>query len=213
MKKVTILCIALFQLVSALYYVTAKQQTTQRTAQSVATKNKTGEERAWGTATYRGVTVGKSKRADVYRVFGKPKWIDKWDKEDHEYWYNYEGVGELPGKFTVMIDTREQRVIGMTLAPDNLSKDEAIKHFGEGYIITKYDFCPGFKEQDSGHIYESPGGEAVYIEYRSRGIALLVNYMNKVDEILYVNEPIGLASKKDCPTGTRKTGTSVKGRR
>ena len=153
--------------------------------------------RAWKPATYRGLTVGRSSRADMYRVFGKAKRLDDF-KEDHEAWYIYEGVGELPGEFTVMVNTVSNKIIGMYLTPNDLSKEKAIKYFGNDYTVTKYDFCPS-DDEESAPVYESRSGAASYIEYRSRGIALLIGYGDKVDEVYYVYKRIGWLSKKMCP--------------
>jgi hypothetical protein len=97
--------------------------------------------------------VGTSSHADMYRVFGKAKRRDDF-KEDHEAWYIYDGVGELPGELTVMVDTLSKKIIGMYLTPDDLSKEEAIKHFGPNYIVTNYDFCTS-EDEESAPIYES----------------------------------------------------------
>jgi len=133
----------------------------------------------------------------MYRVFGRSKRRDDF-KKDHEAWYIYDGVGELPGEFTVMVDTLSNKIIGMYLNPNDLSKEKAIKYFGNDYIVTKYDFCPS-DDEESAPVYESRSGAVSYVEYRSRGIALLIGYGDKVDEVYYVYKRIGWPSKKMCP--------------
>jgi hypothetical protein len=137
----------------------------------------------------------------MYRVFGRSKRRDDF-KEDHEAWYIYDGVGELPGEFTVMVDTVSNKIIGMYLNPNDLSKEKAIKYFGNDYIVTKYDFCPS-DDEESAPVYESRSGGASYIEYRSRGIALLIGYGDKVDEVYYVYKRIAWPSKKMCPASNK----------
>jgi hypothetical protein len=158
--------------------------------------------REWRAATYHALTVGSSTRADMYRVFGKPKRADTF-KEDHEVWYIYEGKGELPGELTVMVDASSKRIIGMYLIPSNLSKEAAIKHFGQNYRLTKYDFCPGFDDAESAPIYESTDGAAAYIEYRNRGIAIMIGDQEMVYHVMYVNKALGRSSKSMC--GKRAT--------
>ena len=137
----------------------------------------------------------------MYRIFGKAKRRDDF-KEDHEAWYIYEGVGELPGELTVMVNTVSNKIIGMYLSPNDLSKEKAITYFGNDYVVTKYDFCPS-DDEESAPVYESSSGAVSYVEYRSRGIALLIGYGNKVDEVYYVHKRIGWPSKKMCPASNK----------
>jgi hypothetical protein len=57
----------------------------------------------------------------------------------------YESGGEFPGKLTVILDERSGVTSGIDLYPENLSRDEAIKHFGNDYIIARYDFDQCFE--------------------------------------------------------------------
>ena len=152
----------------------------------------------WHSATFRGLTVGKSRRADMLRVLGKPRWSrtspGEADTESHpEVWNNYDRVGEFPGITNVVVDKRRGIVTRIEFYPERLSKEEAIAHFGRGYIVTRYDFdrCGG--DEESEPIYESPNGPLVSVEYRSRGIAISVGYQDLVTRIRYVSGPIGSA--------------------
>jgi hypothetical protein len=178
--------------------------------------------RRWRPATYRGLTVGKSNRADVLRVLGQPKWSRAHEGEDdaesgQKVWNNYERAGEFPGTTTVVIDGRSGVIARIDFYPERLTKEQAVAHFGPGYIVTKYDFdpCPG--DEESEPIYESPDGPLVSVEYRSRGIAISVGYKDLVTKISYVGGPIG-ATKSKCKGGTagrhalrRKAKYGVKG--
>lgn len=60
--------------------------------------------RRWRPAIFHGLTVGKSKRVDMLRALGKPKWArvtpgaeDDDPDEGAVIWNNYEKVGEFPG--------------------------------------------------------------------------------------------------------------------
>ena len=155
----------------------------------------------WHSATYRGLRVGKSRRADMLRVLGKPKWSrtspGESDAEEHrELWNNYDHAGEFLGITNVVVDSRRGIITKIEFYPTRLSKEEAILHFGRSYIITRYDFdrCGG--DEESEPIYESPNGPLVSVEYRSRGIAISVGYQDLVTKISYVNGPIGSVSPK-----------------
>src|SRR5437899_4828047 len=117
----------------------------------------------WHSATYRGLTVGKSRRTDMLRVLGRPKWSrispggDESDS-DAEVWNNYPRGGEFPGIMNVVVNKHRSIITRIEFYPERLTKDEAIAHFGRGYIITRYDFdrCRG--DEESEPIYESPNG-------------------------------------------------------
>ena len=159
--------------------------------------------RQWRPATYRGVTVGKSKLADLLRAWGKPKWSRtsrrEADEESQVTWTNYERAGEFPGPTTVVSDTKTGVVTRINFYPDRLTKEQAIAHFGSSYIITRYAFESCLDEEDSEPIYESPTGPLVNVEYRARGIAISVGYQDLVTRISYVSEPIGSAKSRCNP--------------
>jgi hypothetical protein len=159
--------------------------------------------RQWRPATYRGVTVGKSKVADMLRAWGKPKWSRtsrrEADEESQVTWTNYERVGEFPGPTTVVSDTKTGVVTRINFYPDRLTKEQAIAHFGSDYITTRYAFDSCLDEEDSEPIYESPTGPLVNVEYRARGIAISVGYKDLVTRISYVSEPIGSVKSRCNP--------------
>lgn len=166
-----------------------------------------GSNRDWGTATYKGLIIGKSTRADMLRVLGEPEWSgppSNQGKVDQnpEIWNTYKGSGDFPGQTTVVIDKHSSVILSIDLYPEALSKEEAIRRLGDHYIKTRYDLdmCLSTDGGESAPLYESPNGEIEIIEYRSRGIAIRVNYQGNVDHIQYVNKPIGTPSSK-CSTG------------
>ena len=137
----------------------------------------------------------------MLRVLGKPRWSrtspGEADNESHqEVWNNYDRVGEFPGITNVVVDRRRGIITKIEFYPERLSKEEALAHFGRGYIITRYDFdrCGG--DEESEPIYESPYGPLVSVEYRSRGIAISVGDKDMVTKIRYVSEPIGNAKPR-----------------
>ena len=160
--------------------------------------------RQWRPATYRGITLGKSKLPDMLRSWGKPKWSrtskPESDEEDRQVvWTNYERAGEFPGPTTVVSDKRSGRVTRIILYPDRLTRAQAIAHFGSGYVVTRYAFDSCRDEEDDEPIYESPMGPQVSVEYRARGIAISVGDKDMVTKISYVSGPIGSPKSRCSP--------------
>lgn len=156
--------------------------------------------RVWHPATYRGLTIGKSKQVDVLRVFGQPRWSQTANSEDgdesgQEVWSNYERVGEFLGQTNVL--TRHRVLERIDFFPARLSKEQAIAHFGADYVITRYAFDSCLGGEDAESLYESANGPLVSLEYRSRGIAISIGYKDLVTRISYVGGPIG-STKSKC---------------
>ena len=157
--------------------------------------------RQWRPATFRGVTVGKSRLGEMLRAWGKPKWSRSSKQETEESspqvtWTNYERVGEFPGSTTVVSDTRTGVITRINFYPDRLTKDQAIAHFGSAYVITRYAFDSCLDEEDDERIYESPAGPLAMVEYRARGIAIYLGYQDLVTRISYLRGPVGSAKSK-----------------
>jgi len=158
--------------------------------------------RQWHAATYRGVTVGRSKLAAMIRTWGQPKWSRNSKADDDEEqvtWTNYEKAGEFPGPTTVVSETRSGVITRINFYPDRLTRAQAIAHFGKGYSVTRYAFDSCGDEEDSEPIYESPNGPLISVEYRGRGIAISVGNSDMVTKISYVSGPIGSAKSRCAP--------------
>lgn len=153
--------------------------------------------RTWQAATYRGLTMGKSKVSDMRRVFGAPKRSEVFNKgkSDQEVWYCYDGIWEFPGTLRVVVN-KARTIQAIDMQPTDLTKEAVIKHFGPDHVITRYDFDSCLGDEESAPLFESPHGSVVFIEYRNRGIAISVGGTGKVNEIRYVSEPIGAESSK-----------------
>jgi len=138
----------------------------------------------------------------MLRVLGRPKWSrpspGRGDEDElrREVWNNYERAGEFPGTMSVVVEGHRGVITKIEFYPQKLTKEEAVAHFGPGYVVTRYDFdpCPG--DEESEPIYESPDGPLVSVEYRSRGIAISVGYNNLVTKISYVAGPLGAVKAK-----------------
>jgi hypothetical protein len=167
-----------------------------------------GAAKGWHPARYRGLIVGRSSVRDLLRFLGKPRSIDTPEGQSRteiagQKVYFYLDVGEFPGRFTVDVDKRTRKVLGMECAPDFLTKDDAIKHFGSGYVETRYRSCGGDNDEVA-PMYEASDGELVYIEYRERGIAILVGFGNQANSIEYVSGAIGFKSLDECKKELKK---------
>lgn len=97
------------------------------------------------------------------------------DGKELATWYVYRVDGEIAGDLLVRVNEPEGVIFNAEISPRNLLKEQAIKHFGADYIVTRYDFDTCLGDGESAPMYESPLGNAVYIEYRKRGIALTVD--------------------------------------
>jgi hypothetical protein len=161
-------------------------------------------DRTWRPATYQGLTIGKSTRSDMLRVLGKPLSSGPSADQDPPYpivWNEYGRItGDTPGTLAVEVDSRNNRIVSISVSPDRMTKQEAIKLFGDNYLLMGYQFCKGLPpEAEVGPVYEDPkSSEIDYLEYRNRGIAIHLDYQGMVNSIYYVAEPIGLSSKAGC---------------
>ena len=175
------------------------QQSSGNSPRTFATQKK---RQKWQPATYRGLTVGTSTLADALKVFGQPIRKDFADDADaDEVWYVYNDAGEFPGQFSVAIDKKTHRVTALMIAMlAEVKKETVLERLGDDYEVVRYDACPDSPESEAGPFYESINGQAIYIEYRARGIAVAVDYKQEmVRGVDYLAQPPGLSSRKQCP--------------
>lgn len=140
--------------------------------------------------------MGRSNVAEMLRIFDAPKKSEVFSEgtSNREVWYHYDGPRDFPGTLTVVV--HRSIVKRVDIVPKDLKKEDAIKHFGPSYIVTRYDFDSCLGDEESAPLFESPSGAVVFVEYRQRGIAIAVNGQGNVDDIRYVSEPIGAESSK-----------------
>jgi hypothetical protein len=206
MKTIVVFCMFLIQMVPALQSAApSRQQQKQRKAYADVN---TLQKQHWRAGTYLGLTAGKSTKEEMLRAFGEPRRIDtpadQTPNDPHpEVWYVYNGGGEFAGQLTVVIDKRTNVILRINLNPESLSKDEAVKHFGSDYVLTRYNFDECLGGEESAPLYESANGPLREVEYRNRGIALSVNEDEKVNTISYVSKPIGTRESKCHPKKKR----------
>jgi hypothetical protein len=158
------------------------------------------EERQWKAGTYRGITVDKTTAVELLQKWGKPRETGNWEwdnPKNPKYLLHHYDAQEAPiGAIMVEVETKTGKVRSIEATPDELSLSKAIELFGKDYIETRYKDCKCGVGYDS-PMFESPGGNHIYVEYRSRGIAMSV-YGGQVTSIQFIDEPIGLKSSKEC---------------
>ena len=207
MKSKVVLFVLMIQFVHVLECSSPlRQQEKQAKIQTVA--NTVQSDREWRAGTYLGLTAGKSTRVDVLRVLGEPKRMDTPadqtpEEPNPEVWYVYDRGGEFAGDLTIVIDKRRDIVLRIDLNPVDLSKEE-VKHFGQDYILTRYDFDDCLGNEESAPVYESANGSLREVEYRQRGIAISVDDNGKVNTISYVSKPIGAQQSRCGPSSRQK---------
>ena len=156
-----------------------------------STATQTPSLKPWASASYRGLIMGKSTRADVYKVLGKPKWVGR--EQDTRrpmitYDVSYPVIGELD------VDIDKGILISMGLRPKmQMHTKDVIRLFGHDYIVVHYSFDDCLGEGGTAPIYENPNGDFKHLEYRSLGLAAVFTYQNDeiVEEIVYTSGPFG----------------------
>jgi hypothetical protein len=158
------------------------------------------DERQWQSGTYRGITVGKSTAAELLRKWGKPRETGHWEwdnpKNPKFLLHHYDAQEAAMGAIMVEVETKTGKVAAISASPDELPLSKAIELFGKDYIEARYKEC----KCDLGYespIFESPDGNFIYVEYRSRGIAMFVDG-EQVTSVQFVDKSIGFTSAKEC---------------
>ena len=152
------------------------------------------QEKRWGIPTYEGITLGKSKKAAVLRVFGKPKLIvhpeDEYDNPVESLIdYVYENVGGFDGRTEIIMRARTGVVIAVWLSPPYQRPfllDRALEKYGNEYIRRESGLgpCPTAKEIRE---YKPPPVEEypVFFVYPQKGVYFAVDQDKKVAAIYY----------------------------
>ena len=153
----------------------------------------------WQVGSYKGLVIGKASLEDTIKILGKPSEIVdlKSVGNEREWAYHYKNPQDIKGQLLLYIDKKTKTVSGVIIRPDSMSKKESMDYFGQNYIVTRYSFsdCPG-DTFDSAPYYEDPNGVTEFIEYRDRGIAVLVAEDEMVQYVSYLSEPLGTESSE-----------------
>lgn len=164
--------------------------------------------RGWCPATYNGLITGQSTRSDVLRVLGEPLSSGASADQDEPrniIWHDYKSIEkDIPGRLGVEVDKRTDKIVAITITPDEMTKDEAIARFGSDYTIMGYESCQESEDESQltagiAIVYESPtSSQFSYIEYRKKGLSIHLRDKNYVSEIYFTDTPIGLSSEAEC---------------
>ena len=151
--------------------------------------------RRWRAPTYHGLVLGKSKKVDVARTFGKPVWSGHPEDEldnpvESLLSYEYESVGGFEGRTVVVMNGRTGVVESISLSvpyqmPLPLSK--ALEKYGRDYIERESALgpCPTDKEIRN---FKRPAEREypIFLVYPHKGMYISVERDNNVREIVYM---------------------------
>jgi hypothetical protein len=157
----------------------------------------------WSAATYHGLTVGTSNRADVLQLLGKPNFSGR-EQDTGVPMMTYEVSDPTPGTLVVYI--KKGILDGITLNPrKTLTKDDVIRLFGSNYILVHYATDDCLDDGGAAPIYQNPSGSIKHMEYRDRGLtaSFAYNDAQKVDAIIFTYKPFG-PSRSICAARAKK---------
>lgn len=157
----------------------------------------------WAPANYRGLIVGKSTQTDVLRILGNPKSGRK-EQDTGIPYLDYEVSDPVPGTLAVYV--RKGTLDGMTLLPKGaLTRNDVIRSFGVDYRIVRYATDDCLTRGGAAPIYESPGGQIEHLEYRGRGLAVVLarGDDDKVEAIVFTYKPFGPTHSACAPRAGR----------
>lgn len=151
----------------------------------------------WHSANYRGLDVGKSTEKDMLRVLGTPPPAKNMPRQPTVKGYYYGGLDSLD----IRVEKASHIITSIVTRPENLSKDDLIRQFGNDYILLTYGMDPCFIDGQPRPPYvfsfeqsvNSTNNRSVQMEYRDLGLSVTFRYENEVYEITYVSDkwPIG----------------------
>lgn len=154
----------------------------------------------WRSANYRGLEVGKSKDKDMRRILGTPASTIQTPGQPQLRGYYYGGADSL----IVRVEKTTRIIAWIVTNSKNLSKDDLIRNFGDGYILLTYGSDPCFMNGKPRPAFvasfenavTSTNAQYVQMEYRDLGLNIKFRSENEVSEITYVSDkwPLGTTS-------------------
>ena len=155
---------------------------------------------SWKPATFKGLTIGVNTRQELQKLLGAP--LSTYDPIDlpkqslvtdinEEFYYS----GEIRGKLVASSSKKSGVLSGISIYPEDLSLEQLIRLYGKDYVVTRYNFVECPNDQGSSLIKEDPKGGVEYIEYRSKGLVIDVDYTGKkVNSLEFVSGAIGVTN-------------------
>lgn len=157
------------------------------------------QKRKWRIPTYGGLTLGKSRKADVERTLGRPEWSgppeDEYDNPiESMLSYSYENVGGFQGRTVIWMKARSGVVTDILLYPSSerpLTLKELVSKEGRDYIERDAALgpCPTAKEIRKLKGREEGRGECqypIFLVYPEKGMIVLFDDKENVQEISYM---------------------------
>jgi hypothetical protein len=147
--------------------------------------------KSWSAATYHGLVMGKSTRADVYKVLGRPKFVGR-EQDTGIPIMSYDVADPLPGELEVYIT--KGILEGMTLnLNEKVNQKDIIRLYGHNYIVVHYAMDSCIDYGGAGPIYQNPSGPIKTMQYRERGLVadFVYNDDEIVDAITFTFKPFG----------------------
>jgi hypothetical protein len=147
--------------------------------------------------------MGKSTRADVFKVLGKPRWAGN-EPDTGVPIMSYDVADPLPGELEVYIS--KGILDGMTLnLKEKVSQKDIIRQFGHNFIIVHYASDDCLDDGGSATMYQNPSGPIKMMQYRDRG--LVAHFVYNDDETV---EAIAFIFKLSIPMHSSCTGRGKK---
>jgi hypothetical protein len=150
----------------------------------------------WRAPTYEGLTLGKSKRPDVERVFGRPAWSghpeDTYDNPVPSLIsYEYENVGAFDGRTVIIMDRRTEVVAEIYLYPDHrkppITLKDILARYGDLYTERDSALGPCPTAQERSRYRPPPRREfPFFMLYPGRGMYISIDSELKVQEIVFL---------------------------
>lgn len=125
--------------------------------------------------------MGKSTRAEVIKVLGKPKWDGK-EEYSRIPMMSYEVDYPMPG--TLYVYMTKGILESMTLSlKKKVNQNEIIRLFGSNYVVVHYATDECFADGESVPIYQKTNGPIKTMQYRNLGLVADFDYNS--DDTVY----------------------------
>ena len=145
-------------------------------------------EAVWRPAVYKELTVGVSTKNEALQALGKPTFSGR-EQDTGIPIISFNVTSPIAGSLTVYL--KKGVVDGLTLTPKvPLTRQQAVHILGVDYLRVRYATDDCLTEGGSAPIYESPNGSIEHLEYRKRGIAIVLRD-DDVKAIVYVHRAFG----------------------
>jgi hypothetical protein len=153
-----------------------------------------GKNRGWAIATYKGITLGKSKKADLLDLFGKPRDVahpeDEYDNPVITLIaFGYENLADIPGRTVFTMKKRTGIVTSIELYPsenNKISFQRVIEIYGRNFIRRDESLGPCLTAKEIKQYGQlSSTDYPAFLIYPHRGMVIHMNGENEVQDIVF----------------------------